>query len=113
MNATDDLTLITKIAKLCFKKLYREGYQYKKVGICLENLIPKNPRQLDIFHQSNDETLAKKELLMTVFGTINHKYGRQTIRLAAEGYAKPWAMKAQLKSPAYTTRWSELPLVKT
>jgi DNA polymerase V len=112
VNPTDDLTLITKIAKLCFKKLYREGYQYKKVGLCLENLIPKNPRQLDIFHQPTDETLAKKELLMTVFGTINQKYGRQTIRLAAEGYAKPWAMKAQLKSPAYTTRWSELPVVK-
>ncbi|MBA2653215.1 MAG: Y-family DNA polymerase [Tatlockia sp.] len=113
VNATDDLTLITKIAKLCFKKLYRDGYQYKKVGICLENLIPKNPRQLDIFHQPNDEALAKKELLMTVFGTINEKYGSQTIRLAAEGYSKPWAMKAQLKSPAYTTRWAELPLVKT
>ncbi len=30
VNPTDDLTLITKIAKLCFKKLYRDGYQYKK-----------------------------------------------------------------------------------
>ncbi len=34
------------------------------------------------------------------------------MRLAAEGYAKPWAMRAELKSPAYTTRWSELPIVK-
>jgi len=49
---------------------------------------------------------------MTVFETINRKYGRQTIRLAAEGYSKPWAMRAELKSPAYTTRWSDLPRVK-
>ncbi len=113
VNATDDLTLITHIAKRCFKKLYREGYQYKKVGICLEQLIPKNPRQLDIFHQPTDEGLAKKDQLMTVFDKINQKYGRQTICLAAEGFVKPWAMKAELKSPAYTTRWAELPIAKT
>ncbi len=83
------------------------------MGVCLERLIPKNPRQLDIFHQPTDEALAKKDQLMSVFETINQKYGSQTIRLAAEGYSKPWAMKAQLKSPAYTTRWAELPLVKT
>jgi DNA polymerase V len=112
VNPSDDLSLITKIAKLCLKKLYQAGYQYKKVGVCLENLIPKNPRQLDIFHQPRDETLAKKEKLMQAFEGINQKYGSQTIRLAAEGYAKPWAMRAERKSPAYTTRWSELPVVK-
>ncbi|MBA2657175.1 MAG: Y-family DNA polymerase [Tatlockia sp.] len=113
VNPTDDLMLITKVAKLCLKKIYREGYQYKKVGVCFERLIPKNPRQLDFFHQPTDEVLSKKEQLMTVFDSINKKYGRQTIRLAAEGYCKPWAMRAELKSPAYTTRWTELPIVKT
>jgi len=112
VNPSDDLALITKVAKLCLSKLYKEGYQYKKVGVCLDQLIPKNPLQLDIFHQPSDESLLKKEQLMTVFETINRKYGRQTIRLAAEGYSKPWAMRAELKSPAYTTRWSDLPRVK-
>ena len=88
--------LITKMAKLCFKKLYRSGYQYKKVGICLENLLPKNPRQLDIFHQPTDENLAKKEKLMEALEGINQKYGTQTIRLAAEGYIKPWACTQNL-----------------
>lgn len=112
INPSDDLSLITKIAKRCLKKLYRAGYQYKKIGVCLENLIPKNPRQLDLFHQPPDEALVKKEKLMKTFEGINQKYGSQTIRLAAEGYAKPWAMRAELKSPAYTTRWTELPVVK-
>ena len=31
--------------------------------------------------------------------------------LTAEEYSNPWAMCAQLKSPAYTTRWSDLPTV--
>ena len=50
--------------------------------------------------------------MMSVFEQINQKYGRSTIRLAAEGYSKPWAMRAELKSPAYTTRWSEVSRVR-
>ncbi|CDZ76588.1 DNA polymerase IV [Legionella massiliensis] len=112
INATDDLCLLTKVAKLCLKKLFRQGYQYKKVGVCLEDLSARNPQQLDIFHQPAQEVLLTKEKMMRVIEEINHKYGSQTIRLAAEGYSKPWAMRAELKSPAYTTRWSDLAIVK-
>ncbi len=112
VNATDDLRLITKIAKRCLKRIYKPGYFYKKAGVCLEDLIPKNLRQLDMFHQPSDEQLHHTEQLMSVFDQINQKYGRSTIRLAAEGYSKPWAMRAELKSPAYTTQWSQVPRVK-
>jgi DNA polymerase V len=109
INPTDDLRIITKFAKKCLRQIFKSGYYYKKAGVCLEDLIPKDPRQLDMFHQPSDETLEKTEQLMSLFDSINKKFGRQTIRLAAEGYSKPWAMRAQLKSPAYTTRWSDLP----
>lgn len=111
VNATDDLCLITKIAKRCLRRIFRPGYYYKKAGIALHDLIPKDPRQLDMFHQPTDEQLHNTEQLMSVLDKINHKYGRSTIRLAAEGYSKPWDMRAELKSPAYTTRWSDVPQV--
>ena len=111
INPTDDLRLITKIAKRCLDRIFKPGYYYKKAGVCLEDLIPKDPRQLDLFHQPDDEQLHHTEQLMTVFEQINQKYGRSTIRLAAEGYSKPWAMRAELKSPAYTTCWSDVPQV--
>ncbi|WP_154695709.1 DUF4113 domain-containing protein, partial [Legionella pneumophila] len=104
--------LITKIAKRCLQRIFKPGYYYKKAGVWLEDLIPKSPRQLDMFHQPSDEHLKHTEQLMGVFDQINQKYGRSTIRLAAEGYSKPWAMRAELKSPAYTTRWSEVPQVR-
>lgn len=108
---TDDLRLITHHAKQCLQKIYKPGFQYKKVGVCLEELTSKDHRQLDIFH-TPDEHLEKREHLMSILDAINLKYGRHTIKLAAEGYSKSWAMKSDLKSPAYTTQWSELPLVK-
>lgn len=111
VNPTDDTRIITKVAKLCLKKLYKAGIQYKKVGVMLEDLIDKSTIQLDLFHQPSDETLIKKDQLMSVFDTINNRFGSQTIKLAAEGYCKPWAMRAQMRSPCYTTRWSELPIV--
>jgi len=112
INPTDDVRLITTWAKRCLRRIFKTGYHYKKAGICLEDLIPKDPRQMDMFHQPSDEALAKTEQLMGVFDTINQKFGRSTIRLAAEGHSKPWDMRRQLKSPAYTTRWSDLPRVR-
>lgn len=63
---------------------------------------------------SNEELKSQfhhAEQLMSVLDQINQKYGRSIIRLAAEGYSKPWALRAELKSPAYTTRWSDVPQV--
>ncbi|MCL9683850.1 Y-family DNA polymerase [Legionella maioricensis] len=111
VTPTDDLRLITHHAKKCLQKIYKSGFQYKKVGVCLEALVSKDHYQLDLFHQAN-KSLPKTEQVMTILDEINRKYGRNTMKLAAEGFSKSWAMKSELKSPAYTTQWSDLPLVK-
>lgn len=111
INPTDDLRIITKMAKRCLRQIFKSGYHYKKAGVCLEDLISNKVQQLALFHQPSTERLEKTQQLMAAFDGINQKYGRSTIRLAAEGYHKPWAMRAELKSPAYTTRWSDLPCV--
>ncbi|WP_157066479.1 DUF4113 domain-containing protein, partial [Legionella drozanskii] len=112
INASDDLMVITKIAKRCLKQLFKPGYSYKKVGVCLEGLIPKTFKQSDLFNQLSDEVVQKKDKLFKAFDSINTRFGRETIRLASEGASKPWAMRAELKSPAYTTRWTDLPFVR-
>lgn len=111
VNATDDTRVITQIAKLCLKKIFKPGIHYKKVGVMLVDLINKSPLQMDLFHQPSDTMLLKKDKLMGVLDGINSRYGSHTIKLAAEGYSKPWAMRSQMKSPCYTTRWSELPVI--
>lgn len=113
VNATDDTRIITKVAKLCLKKLYKPGIQYKKVGVMLEELTDKSVQQLDLFHQPDDEELSKRDKLMGILDGINTRFGSHTIKLAAEGYSKPWAMRSENRSPCYTTRWSELPVVYT
>ena len=110
VNPTDDICYLTKAAKFCLKKIYRPGIQYKKCGVLLADLRDKSHQQIDLFHQPTDESLAKNEKLMSVMDAINKKYDRNTIRLASEGFKKSWSMKRELKTPNYTTQWSELPV---
>lgn len=111
ITPSDDLRHLTHCAKLCLKHIYKENIHYKKVGVMLDGLILKNPMQLDLFDAIPDTQLQETESVMTVIEQINNRFGRSTVRLAAEGYSKPWSMKRQLKSPSYTTQWSELPVV--
>jgi DNA polymerase V len=48
---------------------------------------------------------------MEVLDAINRTLGRQAVRYASEAVSDRWRMRARLKSPAYTTRWDELPMV--
>lgn len=110
--ATDDLRYLTRVAKFCLKKIYKSGVHYQKTGILLNQLIDHNARQLDFFNQPTPDALAKTERLMTVLDQVNHQFGPHHLYLAAEGRLQPWAMKQQMKSPNYTTRWCDLPRVK-
>ena len=49
---------------------------------------------------------------MAAVDMINQKWGGNTIQLAVAGTDKSWGIKQCRKSPAYTTNWNELPVVK-
>jgi len=112
IHPTDDLRIITHCAKQGLRRIFKAGYYYKKAGVYFGDLLPKTVRQLDLFHQPSDEMFEKAEQFMAMFDGINQKFGRHTIRLAAEGHSKPWDMRRELKSPAYTTSWLDLPIVR-
>lgn len=112
VNPTNDTRIITDVAKRCLRRLYRAGVFYKKVGVMLEELRPCNPRQQDMFNPIPEAAIRRSTQLMEVLDAINKKYGSHTMRLAAEGYSQVWKMRAELRSPCYTTRWSELPRVR-
>jgi len=48
---------------------------------------------------------------MATLDRINETFGRGTVRLGAEGLQQAWAMKQDRRSPRYTTRWDEVPVV--
>jgi DNA polymerase V len=48
---------------------------------------------------------------MKVMDHINEA-GRGTLWFAGQGIEKSWAMKREMLSPAYTTRFSDLPIAR-
>lgn len=101
---SDDTRYLIRVAGWLLKKIYRPGYAYQKAGVILMDLRDAGTVQADLFSGPHDNPA-----LMQVMDRINATWGRGTLRCAAEGMHKGWAMKREKKSPNYTTRWDELP----
>lgn len=101
---TDDTLRLITVARWVLKKIYRPGYAYQKAGVVLMNLCDAGTAQGDLFSNRQDNPR-----LMQAMDRINATWGRGTLRSAAEGIDKEWTMKREKKSPAYTTRWDQLP----
>jgi DNA polymerase V len=91
------------------RRIYREGYQYKKAGVMLMGLVPLSQIQTDLFDRQ-DRVRSKQ--LMTALDAINRRWGSGTLHYASNGITNAWKAQFNRCSPAYTTQWDELPVVK-
>lgn len=106
-QACDDLREITQQALYGLKTIFKPKYAYHKAGVCFDAI--HYHQQLCI---NAKPERPKSEAFMQVFELIRTKYGRESLYLAAEGGQQSWQMKSEQRSPAYTTCWQDLPLVK-
>jgi DNA polymerase V len=105
--SSNTATLI-KAALASLKAIYRSGYHYQKAGVLLTALVHENYEQLHIFTTPDSSNIS----LMKAMDEINKRWGRNTIQSGVAGFTREWSYRQFRKSPAYTTRWSELPIVK-
>lgn len=107
--ATDSTPELIRSAIEGIRTIYRKGFLYKKVGIMLTGLVPASQVQTDLFDQ-HDRARSKK--LMTALDSINNRFGSGTLHYASNGITKAWRTQFRHRSPAYTTSWDDLPIVK-
>jgi len=110
-EASADTRVLTHWALRVLRRVYRPGFGYHKAGITLLDLLPKANQQFSLFVPEG-LVGARNEKLMGALDRINQRYGRGTLRLAAEGVDQDWRMRRGNLSPRYTTEWSELPSVR-
>ena len=108
--SADTAELIHHATRL-LEQIYKPGFRYKKAGVMLMEILPESHIQLDMFAREYQD--SRKQELMEILDRINDRWGRDTIHSAATGTDKPWKMKQEKKSPRFTTRWDELPIVKS
>jgi DNA polymerase V len=99
-----------QIGRKLLKSIYKEGYQYKKVGVMISNIQNENEAELDFFKTAYIDDKHKD--VMDVFDKINRINGRNTIYYSSSGINRKWEMRREFLSKRYTTNWKELPIVK-
>lgn len=103
---TDDTRQLVNVALWGLKRIYKPNFNYAKAGVMLSELVPAEGVQTDLFSTGN--VTKKSSNLMGVMDAINNKMGKESIKLASEGFKRPWKMKQENKSPSYTTNWDDL-----
>lgn len=108
-NPTDDTRVLLNAAFTLFDKIFYPGFRYAKAGVMLTDFSTQRSYQEDLFDKQAQTPPA--ESLMKVMDSINQS-GQGLVFFAAQGIAPEWSMKREHLSPAYTTQWSDLPIVR-
>lgn len=109
-DPSDDVRTLTGSALNGLKRIFRDGYKYKKAGVVLMDLYSGSIKQGTLF----DGSLAVKHspAVMIALDALNARYGRDTVQLGSAGGLGRWAARFDNKTPRYTTDWGELPKLK-
>ncbi|ECD5820137.1 DNA polymerase V subunit UmuC [Salmonella enterica] len=110
LTPTQDSRDIINTAVKCLDKIWRDGHRYQKAGVMLGDFFSQGVAQLNLFDDNAPRADSAK--LMEVLDHLNAKDGKGTLYFAGQGMSQPWAMKREMLSPRYTTRFSDLPIVR-
>jgi DNA polymerase V len=106
---TNDSRLIINAAQILGKRLFKEGIEYARTGVGLLEISNRNIIQEDLFtHQQS----AKSESAMKVLDFVNQRYGNGSMFIGSQGIQHHWSMSRNMKSPAYTTRFQDIPVIR-
>ncbi len=109
LEPCNDTLSLVKAASTCLDAIWKEGYAYQKAGVMLTDLITADKKPTPLFEKTSEQSTRE---LMRVVDQMNHRYGRETLRITSSGYDRPWMMAREFLSPSYTTRWDDIPTVR-
>lgn len=110
---TDDSRVIVRTAIAGLRALYRPGYAYQKCGVMLTDLCDRECEQLDMMvEQQGIRDRKRNESLMATLDKLNREHGRGTVSVGISSKNAAWHLRSERRTPRYTTRWDELPIVK-
>ena len=110
-----DTAAIVTEAIVGLQAIFQPGFNYAKAGVMLMDLQPAAEGQLELGLE-DDEPARDRCRLMQAVDVVNDRFGKGTLRI---GSAKPrraaqgaWETKLERRTPAYTTEWQSMPVVR-
>lgn len=84
------------------------GHAYTKAGVILGDLVAEADCPAMLFPPDR----PRDARLMDALDALNDRFGKRTVVLGREGFDRGWSTRAEMRSPRYTTRIEELPVVR-
>ncbi len=106
---TDDMVVLLKEATRLLATLYEAEVPYKKAGVYIGPFVPKELGQQSLFAPM---VPTPTEALHEVVDVLNNRFGIDMVAFGKQTKVTQWQSKSEQKSPAYTTRWSELAVAR-
>jgi len=89
--------------------IWKDDFKYAKAGVMLSEFVQSGIQQHDLFREQTMR--PNSDELMKTVDRINGS-GLGKVWFASQGSKQEWSMKRRILSPCYTTRWSDIPIVK-
>ncbi|MGP2500408.1 translesion error-prone DNA polymerase V subunit UmuC [Pantoea ananatis] len=109
LTPSNDTRDIIRVAMDALDQIWLDGHRYMKAGVMLGDFFSQGVSQLNLFDEYRPQ--PNSEALMRVVDGLNQS-GKASLFFAGQGIEKSWTMKREMLSPAYTTRFADLPIVK-
>ena len=111
---TADTSALVSAAVAGLQAIYRPGCHDAKAGVMLMDLQLDTLSQGELNLQSDEAPINRSKLMTTLDG-LSQRFGKGTVLMASAGLAgerRAWVMKQQRRTPAYTTCWNDLAVVR-
>ncbi|MDY0090126.1 MAG: Y-family DNA polymerase [Flavobacteriaceae bacterium] len=102
--STNSTIELSGFAIQALKRIFKDGYAYKKAGVIVQDFTSEDELQTTLFESRNERHIP----LMQTIDELNLQFGQQKIRLASQDIKRVWKMKQQKLSPRYTTNINDI-----
>lgn len=106
--ATNSTIELSNFATQALKRIFKQGYHYKKAGVIVQDFMPQETAQATLFENRNERHIP----LMKAIDKMNFLFGQQKIRLGSQDPKSVWKMKQGKLSPRYTTNLNDIITIK-
>lgn len=104
-----DTNTIIHYARRLLNQTYRRDCLYKRAGVYVGEVVPKDAVTKDLFEEPEAE---QQQIVCELMDSINTRYGKNTLCFAASKLGQgTWEMSRARLSPGYTTCWKDLPRI--
>lgn len=112
VSPSDDTRTIVEAAVQGMRSIWESGHDIVKVGVCLVDLAPRSEALAQASFGFGLEQDSSPRALMQALDAINDRYGKQCVRVGAVAEKTLQLSKRERMTPNYTTKLSEVPIVR-